>query len=258
MSRFSIIPCRERMDETLALCEEYNLGLELNDFMFPKTLDDEEKCKEIVGFYKEKNAPITTSHGDFFDVLVFSEDPRIVEISEKRIHQSIKVSRRTGAKGVIFHSNIEPFLTADAYRNNWCERNEYVFRIICTEYPDMNVYMENMFDMRPDELAKLADRMLDVPNFGICFDYSHAYLTSTPLSTWAQVLSPYIKHAHINDNDGIGDLHLAVGDGTIDWEKFALLREKYFKDASVLIETSSIEYQKKSLSYLEMMGVLKK
>ena len=41
MSQYLIIPGREHIEETLSLCEEYNLGLELNDFMFPKTLDDE-------------------------------------------------------------------------------------------------------------------------------------------------------------------------------------------------------------------------
>ena len=55
----------------------------------------------------------------------------------------------------------------------------------------------------------------------------------------------------INDNDGISDLHLAVGDGTIEWDSFAKLRELYFKDASVLIETSSIESQRRSLEYLK-------
>lgn len=251
MSRFLIIPDRENFNETLALCEEYNLGLELNDFMYPRTLDDEEKCEEIASFYSKYNDLVYNSHGDFFDVLVFSEDPKIVEISKMRIMQSLDVARAAGAEAVIFHSNIEPFLTADVYKQKWLRRNERVFREMCARYPDMCIYLENMFDTKPHDLADLAERMKDVMNFGICFDYAHAFISASPLSTWAKELSPYIKHVHINDNDGISDLHLAVGDGTIEWDSFAKLRELYFKDASVLIETSSIESQRRSLEYLK-------
>ena len=57
--------------------------------------------------------------------------------------------------------------------------------------------------------------------------------------------------------DGIEDLHLAVGSGVIDWLEFAKLREMYFPEATVLIETTPIEYQKKSLKYLRKIGLIK-
>lgn len=251
MSRFLIIPDRENFEETLKLCDEYNLKLELNDFMHPRVLDDVEKCSEITQFYSEYENLVATSHGDFYDVLVFSEDRRIAEISKQRIIQSMEAARASGAEAVIFHSNIEPFLTSDEYRAAWLRRNERTFREICAKYPDMCVYLENMFDTKPHDLAKLGEKMSNVQNFGICLDYAHAFISSSPLSTWAKELSPYIKHVHINDNDGVSDLHLAVGDGNIEWESFAKLREIYFKDASVLIETSTAESQRKSIEYLK-------
>ena len=70
MSRFLIIPDRENFEETLKLCDEYNLKLELNDFMHPRVLDDVEKCSEITQFYGEYENLVATSHGDFYDVLV--------------------------------------------------------------------------------------------------------------------------------------------------------------------------------------------
>ena len=212
----------------------------------------------MINFYKDLNAPIVTSHGDFFDVLVFSIDSKIAEISKMRILQSMEVSKKAGAKGVIFHSNIEPFLTAKMYRDNWCGKNEEVFREICENYPEMNIYLENMFDTIPDDLARLGEKMKDVDNFGICFDYAHAYITDTPQEKWAEVLSPYIKHVHINDNDGMSDLHLAVGDGVIEWDQFYKLKEKFFNDVTVLIETTPIDYQKRSLKFLQESGYLGK
>ena len=68
---------------------------------------------------------------------------------------------------------------------------------------------------------------------------------------FVRALAPYIRHVHINDNDGVNDLHRPVGSGVIDWKQFRVLKEKYFADATILIETSSIEEQKASLQYME-------
>jgi len=53
-------------------------------------------------------------------------------------------------------------------------------------------------------------------------------------------LAGYVKHIHLNDNDGIQDLHLPVGEGKMDWK---ILNEKklFACDPSVLIEVSGME-----------------
>ena len=52
MRRISIIPQRDNMEESLRLSKEYNANFEYNDFFLPFVLDDEEKKKEIIDFYK--------------------------------------------------------------------------------------------------------------------------------------------------------------------------------------------------------------
>ena len=59
-----------------------------------------------------------------------------------------------------------------------------------------------------------------------------------------------IRHIHINDNDLRRDLHLAVGDGRIDWELFCRYYQTYFEECSVLIETTKPDNQRRSLEYL--------
>ena len=61
---------------------------------------------------------------------------------------------------------------------------------------------------------------------------------------------------HINDNDKAGDWHWALGDGTIDWNVFARLREMYFPEATVLIEMNSVESQLRSLEYLQSINLI--
>ena len=255
MTKYLIIPDRENMDESINLSLQYHLGFEFNDFFVPTVLQDEKKYRAIRDFYQSKPLPeLCTSHGAFFDIIVFSEDPEIAKVSEMRVRQSMDIANELGAKGVIFHTNIEPMLTSEIYRKNWLDRTKNFFTIICGEYPHINVYMENMFDKDPEELCKLAEAMKDVPNFGVCFDYAHAYISHTGVSEWAKTLGPYIRHVHINDNDGENDLHLAVGEGVIDWKKFLKLQKEYFPDATVLVETSTVERQRKSLEFMEDAG----
>ncbi len=259
MAAFQIIPDPEHLKESIALAEEYSLGFEYNDFFSPSVLDDERKAEELIERYRQIKVPgPVTSHGDFFDVLVFSEDKEVREISLKRIRQSLKISERLGAVGTVFHSNICPQLSAKKYIDNWLSSNEHCWREICAEYPGQQIWLENMFDADPAPMAELALRLKDIENFGICFDYAHAccFGMEHGVDEWAETMGPYIKHVHINDNDLKRDLHLAVGNGKIDWEVFKKYFERYMKDASILIENNGIDAQRASIEYLKKAGLM--
>lgn len=73
------------------------------------------------------------------------------------------------------------------------------------------------------------------------------------MEEWIETLSPYVKHIHINDNDLTQDLHLTLGDGKLDWDKFLEYYNVYFSDCSVLIETTLPENQIKSLEFLKKL-----
>lgn len=257
MSKFLIIPQLKDIDESLSLANEYGFGFEFNDFFFPNVLDNKERVKEIAAEYKSHRLPeLLTCHGDFFDVIVFSEDKLIRDISEMRIRQSIDAALEVGAKSVIFHTNHNPFFTAESYVNNWLDCNVRFWSNILSEYPQINIYIENMCDSSPDMLEALAKRLCSFSNFGVCLDYAHASVFGSDIESWVKALAPYVKHMHINDNDLKSDLHLAVGDGMIDWNRFKEHYNKYFTDATVLIETSSIENQRRSAAFLSEMGII--
>lgn len=255
MPQLLIIPFMDRIQECTSLAKEYNVGFEFNEFAFPWTLENQSNCNGLVTLYKmTPDMPAyRTSHGAFFDVLVFSDDSRIREVSELRVRQSMDVAKKLGCKGVVFHGNINPLLiktaAGPAYQKHWLETTRTFFRSICEEYPEVNVYIENMWDQTPDNLENLGKEMTDVSNFGLCLDYAHAHISPTAPALWCEKLGPYTKHVHINDNDGISDLHLALGDGITDWAKFRNLQEKLFPNASILFETSSIDNQRKSLEF---------
>lgn len=256
MNRYLIIPQFDRIEESFELAEKYNLGFEFNDFYTPKMLLDEKKLEKRINAYKDMKLPdLLISHGDFFDVNVFSDDDVIAEISVNRIYQSVEIAKDLGAQKVIFHTNINPQIKGGYYTQNWLDKNEKVFKKVCKDFPEMMILMENMFDDSPIMLKHLCDRMKDVMNFAVCLDYSHAYLSNTELSLWVKELAPFIKHVHINDNNKDHDAHLPVGEGSIDWNEFNELRLKYFPNVTILAEVSSLESQRISIENMIKYGM---
>lgn len=252
MGQVLIVAREQDIESYKAIAEEYNVGFEVNDFYNPEVLENEDEMNRLVEFYQREGLPKgSTMHGAFFDIVVFSHDLRIREISELRMEQSMKIAVRIGVKGVVFHTNISPVLSSMEYDQRAIEMTVEYLECLLKRYPDTEIYLENMFDADPDILAAISERLCIYENYGVCFDYAHASISSTPIQTWVEALAPYIKHIHINDNNLKRDQHLALGDGKIDWQQFMEYRKKNFDNCSLVIETTLPENQRRSLKYLE-------
>lgn len=256
MKRVLIIPKCENIEESLAVAREYNVGFEYNDFYDPDVLDDDSKLNELIDSYKSYKLPdYTTMHGAFYDVIPYSKDKKIREISILRVEQSIEVARRIGALAVVFHTNYNPFLNSEEYVDIWVNENIKFWSGILEKYRDVNIYLENMFESGPDILVKLSKELCKYDNFGMCFDVGHATITKTSIEEWTSQLGKYVRHIHINDNDLVSDLHLAWGDGKIDRENFYKCYKEYMSEATVLVETSTIDGCVRSIQKLCEEGI---
>lgn len=257
MSKLYLVPDRADMERMCSLAAEYGCAFEYNDFYIPRVMDDPARQAEAIEDYRRYRDDFSTDtmHGAFLDVTVHSDDPLIRNVSTLRVRQSMEIAGRMGLKGVVFHTGRLAGFRAPNYLKNWCDRNAAFFTEIALQYPGQQIYMENMFDEAPDIMAGLAERMKDIGNFGICLDYAHAMISKCPGREWIEMLAPYIRHIHINDNDLENDLHLAVGDGRLDWQEFDCLIRKYRIEAPVLVEVSGYEAQKRSLEYMKQHGI---
>ena len=251
------IPDHREAEKWASLAEKYKLSFEYNEFFNPSVLDNDEKTKEIIGIYKGLGRDMSndTMHGAFFDITVSSSDPLIKKASDHRVRQSMEIAARMNLRGVVFHTNYLTGFKSDAYRDSWVEENTAYWDGICREYPVINIYLENMFDESPELLSKVSENLKNTANFGACLDISHAFLSDIPLYDWIEALSPHIRHIHINDNDKIQDLHLAVGSGKIDWN---ILKEKelYAASPSILIEVTGEEKLVRSCEFLQTINFL--
>lgn len=256
-NNFLIVGKADRIKEYAELSSKYKLGLEYNDFIMPQVLDDESLCDDIISKYNEYVlSDCCTMHGAFMDVIVFSYDHKIAEISRQRMIGSMDIARRIGARAVIFHTNVNPFLMLGEYRDRAVRLTaEFVIQLL-DKYSEINIYLENMFDDSPDVLCDISKLVGLRSNYGVCLDYAHASISTTDIERWITSLQPYIRHLHINDNDLKRDLHLAIGDGKIDWQQFKKYYDTYFRECTVLIETTSVEAQLKSIQYLKELSIL--
>lgn len=255
-----IIPDRKHIEQTLELAGDYDVVFEYNDFMLPMDLDQEDRCRQKIEFYRGlgRDCSRDTLHGAFLDVVVHSSDLLIREASRKRVYQSMEIARQMGVRGVVFHTGLIANFRADYYKKTWLDRNEEFWSRVLEDFPGIYVYMENMFDEDDRCLTELARRMSEKKYFGICLDYAHAaaFGQTEEIDRWVRRMAPYVRHIHINDNDLRNDLHLPLGDGRIDWAHFEELYEQCQIDASVLIEVNGYEAQKKSLEFLRKNGIL--
>lgn len=253
MTGLYLIPSQQILKESADWIKEQDVFFEYNDFFMGEILDDKKKQLKIIENYAKIRNDFSkdTMHGAFLDVTVHSSDERIRNVSHLRVRQSMDIAKEMGLRGVVFHTNRLQGFREKNYLKNWLETNERFFRTICEEYPGQQIFMENMFDEAPDSLAELAVHMQDVPNFGVCLDYAHAAISGTPAEEWIKQLAPFVKHMHINDNDLKNDLHEPVGSGKIDWLQFTEYMKQYKVTATVLVEVTGIEKQRKSLEYMK-------
>lgn len=247
-----IIPDCNNLQESLALAEEYNAGFEYNDFFEPGVYSDEEEVKKRISLYKgcSRNPSRDTLHGVFLDMAIASKDPVICTYSRKRMEQSMAIAQELGVKGVVFHSGLIRGLKQETYLEHWYKVQEEWIRYLLNKFPSLFVFMENTFEDTPDNLVELKRRLKEEERFRLCLDYGHAILSPTAPERWFETMAGDIAHIHLNDNDLQADLHMAPGDGEIDFANFKRLLEEYHIECPILLEITGVDKQRRALEYM--------
>ena len=254
--RYYVIPNLKEKEKYIELSKKYNLGFEYNEFFIPDTLDDENKISDILCEYKKLNRTMDTLHGAFFDIVLDSMDQRIQKISFDRVKKSLEIADKLGCKGVIFHTNYITWMKDLKYRRRWIEYNKRAYLSLIEEFPNLEIYIENMFDLDPYLLKDLVQE-IDHERIGVCLDFAHANISNTSLDTWFYELKPYIKHIHINDNDGTIDSHDEIGKGSIDFKKVFEYIHQLDDKTTILIEISDYNKAVASIEYCIDKGLIK-
>ena len=251
MRKLYIIPMLEEIEKSLEISKKYNACFEYNDFYFPNILDDDKMIDDIISEYKKLNRDTSQDilHGAFFDVTINSYDNKIFKVSDERIRKSIDIAQRLGCNKVVFHTNIIPNFHSKYYIDGFIEKHKEYWLNIIKEFKNIEIYIENMFDMSFNILKGLMEA-INNDRIKICYDHAHRSVFDKSDDNWIIELKNDIRHIHINDNDKECDIHLPIGNGIINYQKFNDDITKANIEPSILIEVNKPEDQITSIEYL--------
>lgn|GEM_PF-902875 len=161
-------------------------------------------------------------HGPAHDVDITSMNPGIKKESIKQHKRSLDIAKFLGVDVYVIHAG--SFYPGDKdvvkkgldrlYKSidellTLAENNNIVLAV---ENHPVN---ENGIFNNPKMMKKVL-KDFESPYLKATLDIGHANLTKFPVIEYIKELGNDIKHIHINDNDGLEDLHLAYGEGNID------------------------------------------
>ena len=112
--------------------------------------------------------------------------------------------------------------------------------------------LENVYEDNPEDIKTLFNNLKN-QNAGFCFDIGHqAVFSSVPLVNWLEFLGSYLGQLHMHDNCGKEDEHLAMGQGSINFQPlFDYLKSRRKNPPVITLEPHREEDLRPSLKYLE-------
>ena len=206
-----------RIEEFLPFIKAKRINLEI--FISSDSLDSIDNS-HLIGL-KEKldYNPSLTIHAPFMDLSPAAVDSKVRDVTIERFEGVFDIAQVLKPKAIVFHSGYEKWkyaLKVDV----WLENSLRTWRCFSRRAEDLGVkiVIENIFEDEPTNLRLLMEEMSS-EYFGLCFDTGHFNLFSRiPLAEWLVQLKAYILELHLHDNDKSSDAHLAIGDGTFDFD----------------------------------------
>jgi len=166
-----------------------------------------------------KNFDSHTLHAPFLDISTGGNDDDIRELSFKKLSGVINLGKSWGTSLIVIHYNYDRLYYRQSLAG-WLERSTEFFKRL-TAIPDHPlIAIENIDDPTP-EVALELEKRVGSDRIIHCFDYGHHKVFANISSTeWLErIRSDKPIHFHFHDNNGSGDDHLPMGEGTVDWDK---------------------------------------
>jgi sugar phosphate isomerase/epimerase len=188
-------------------------------FAYPDVLDGD--WRAVVREYRALLAtvPLRAMHGPFFDMSPGSPDRRVNALAMDRYRQALDIAAELSVSTVVFHANFIASLRTPEYRTTWTQRNVAFFAELAPLAADFGVVVaiENMWEYEPAIIGDVI-RGVGHPALRACLDVGHAHLFGqAPFHDWLTELGPVVTHMHLNNNDGVLDVHRALPDGVLDY-----------------------------------------
>jgi sugar phosphate isomerase/epimerase len=232
---------------------EYYLGLGVNFEIYVNSEFIDNHRPQQIDFINrqfQKTNTLKRIHGPFMDLAPASPDTKIRSLSMQRLISGLDICRKLECDNIVLHSHYDP-VYHKRHLDEWKADSKIVWKEISDYSKNFNitVNIENSEDDSPDAVLYL---MNEYPAFRACFDLAH--YTIFGAMNWKDILRKYpkgsINEVHLSDNDAIEDLHLVLGEGSVEIKKFLSEPELLNSNAAITVEPHSREEMVKDIEYM--------
>ncbi len=241
------------------IADEYGVGIELDFYCQAKNMDGDRgaKVKAIVHKILQKYH-VGVMHAPFNELFPAAIDPLARRLAMDRLNSAASLALEFGVKKMVVHSGYVPFTYFKAWQVDSSIRFWHEF--MADKPHDFEIAIENVLDDEPSMLVEIA-KGINLHNVGLCLDVGHANIaqrvnpdTGVGQDGWLDAMAPYLKHLHIHNNDGTGDFHKDLGEGTLDIERLLDgVIDKCSHETTITVETLA---GKESFKWLSDRGYI--
>ena len=185
-------------------------------------------------------------HAPFADINIAALDNSIRKIMMKKLEKSLQLVSQLEAKVWVFHPGVKTGLTYFYPEKEWKNNVNSAKHLskVANEF-NVQIAIENLPPPYPllmrnvDGFLRFYDEVTE--DIGIALDIGHANLNGE-IELFLEVFKDKIVHMHASDNDGRNDLHLGIGEGTVNWTKVAeKIKEIKFNRGIVVESVQKVE-----------------
>ncbi|TET19117.1 sugar phosphate isomerase/epimerase [Candidatus Bathyarchaeota archaeon] len=194
-------------------------------------------------------------HSPFADINIASPSPVLRRTILKRQEKSIFYASQLGCRLWVFHPGLKTAVSPFYPGLEWRLNLDSVHTLLgIAKKHGVEIAIENVPEPYPFLMKSVQDfsrfyNELD-EDLGLVFDIGHANV-NRQTEDFIVRFSDKIVHIHASDNDGVGDQHLGIGYGTIDWNGVAKALEKVKYNGLIILE--SVEHVEESLQKLQKL-----
>jgi len=255
-----LVAIKELNIEIIEWLNKLNLGIELDYFSFPENLNSdklENSIEEYNNLLKLVKNEISM-HGAFYDLNPIARDPKIVEVAQFRILQSIEIANKLNIKHIVFHANFVDS-TYKNYKEFWVKKQVKFWKyfIDILELNNVTIYIENTREHDASFINEILEK-IDNKHFKACFDTGHSNcFTNSKIkpSEWVKNYANNLGYIHLHSNSGKTDEHIAFTKGNIDFSNFFEEISKLKSKPFIIIEVKTKEDIEISLNKLEQISI---
>lgn len=172
----------------------------------------------------EDNGLECAVHLPFHDLHPASLDSKILVGTRQSLERAMEFANHLAPSHLIAHSGFDPKQHVDDEYEEFLGRSKETWLDLLNQWPNHPpLFIENTYEKDPEPLRDLIT-ILHSKCVGVCFDVGHWNSFALgglrqDMDRWFKALGPYIGQLHLHDNDGTGDLHKGLGQGTVPWDK---------------------------------------